>query len=119
MRFVAPQFTMNAGIYSPELAEREDTEAYYASVRDMLNMRPKAEGGADLRPGFGFDGFLRGTVSVIDLDAVDFTTGAGVTLGEDGGEIDDPGGGTEDPDPYPGGPNYSDPVYGGDGVFYP
>ena len=103
MKFTAPQFTMNAGIYSPELAEREDTEAYYASVRDVLNMRPKPEGGAELRPALTYAQLMRGPMLLISLEDVDYTLGDGVSLTEDGGtEAPAPGGPVVDPPPYPG-----------------
>ncbi|MGB3626026.1 MAG: hypothetical protein WA989_09360 [Henriciella sp.] len=102
MKYTAPQFTMNAGIYSPELAEREDTEAYYASVRDMLNMRPVAEGGADLRQGLARGSLQRGALTLTELDGVTFTAHASASFTEAGEDLTDAGGGVTDPPVYPG-----------------
>jgi hypothetical protein len=110
MRITTAQFTMNAGIYSPELAEREDTEAYYASVVDMMNMRPKAEGGADLREALVHAGMMRGVVTAIDLSAAVFTAPGDATVDEEGGE-DIPPAGDPDPPAYPGDPNPDKPFF--------
>lgn len=106
MKIVTAQFSMNAGIYSAELAEREDTEAFYASVADMMNLRPKAEGGADLREGLVHAGMMRGALAAIDLTAVTFAAGGSASLDTDGDTVTAPT--NPDPPVYPGDP---DPEY--------
>lgn len=79
------QHSMNGGIFGPVVAEREDTEAYYACVRDMLNMVPLPEGGAELRPGLAWHTPARRKRIEIDLSGATITAGAGVTIGVGGG----------------------------------
>jgi hypothetical protein len=87
MRLDDIQYLLNGGIYSPKLAEREDTEGYYAAVRDMLNMRPEPEGGASARGGYMMREQIRGTLVEIDLAAAVITGGTGVTIGEVGSPV--------------------------------
>lgn len=96
------QFTLNAGIYSPRLAEREDTEAYYAAVRDMLNMHPIPEGGAVARDGWTHCQALRGPMAEMDLTGATVTAGAGVVLSGETITLPDPSGDETDPPVYPG-----------------
>jgi hypothetical protein len=94
------QMSLAAGILDPTLAEREDVEAFYAGARDILNMDPRPQGGAALRPGLAFYGRLRNVLADIDLAGATVTAGAQVTGGGspgDPGETPPP----SDPDPYP------------------
>ena len=102
------QYTLNAGIYGPKLAEREDTEAYYAAVRDLLNMRPLPEGGPEARGGFAHYQALRGPLAEIDLTNVIFTVAAGATAPGAGTTAPDPSGDEPDPPSYPA-PSVGDP----------
>lgn len=101
-RAVQNQNTLNGGIYSPALAERDDTQAYYAALRDMLNVRPLAEGGVEARGGLVFCNLMRGPMAEIDLTSVTFTANEDAALGETGDTIPAPDGGVTDPPIYPG-----------------
>lgn len=100
MRLDTIQYLLNGGIYAPRLAEREDTEGYYSAVRDMVNMRPVPEGGADARGGYAYRERLRGALSEIDLASATVTGGAGVTVGAPGASVTYPDY-PFDPDDYP------------------
>lgn len=93
------QSALDAGILGPEIAEREDSDLYYRGARDLLNMDPRPQGGAALRPGTAFYGRLRNVLSDIDLDGATVSPGAQAT----GGSLGDPAAPPpDDPVDYPG-----------------
>lgn len=104
VQFVPPQYALNGGIYGPRLAQREDTEAYYAAVRDMLNLRPLVEGGLEARGGFRFGALMRGPLTILDISGMTFTEGDSVTFTEAGDTVM-PTSPNDDPPPFPGGTN--------------